>query len=342
VAGGQIDIRRGDLTPPQKAAALVLAIGTQQASRLLEYLDEREVEALAAEIANLRVLPTEVLQDVLEELRGEGAAREAVLHGGVEYAKELLAHWKGDRAEEIVERIVSASMATPFNFLMDVEPAELVQYLQGEHPQIIAVVLSYLPSAHAAAVLSGLEPGLRGEVAIRIASMDRVPTELIRRAEESLRKHLGSTGSQTEVSQRGGVKELANILNSADRTTERAILSSLESYSTELADQVRSLMFLFEDIVQLRDRDIQEILRSVEPQVLALAMKGVSEEVREVVLRNLSERARETLLEEIETLGAVRVRDVEEAQAKVVAVIRQLDEEGKIVMRRDGEGGLVE
>lgn len=338
----QLDIRRGNLTPPQKAAALVVAIGTREASKLLEYLDEEEIEVLAAEIANLRHLPSEVLHEVLEELQGEAAAREAVLRGGVEYAKELLSTWKGGRAEEIVERIVSASLATPFSFLLEVEPAELVQYLQGEHPQTIAVVLAHLPPTHAATVLSGLEPALRSDVAVRIARMERVPTELIRRAEESLRAQLGRTGTQTELTQRGGVKELANILNSADRATERAILSGLESYSPELADQVRSLMFLFEDIVQLRDRDIQEILRSVEPQVLALAMKGVSEEVREVVLRNLSERARQTLLEEVETLGAVRVRDVEEAQSKIVAVIRRLDEEGKIVMRHDGEGALVE
>lgn len=338
----QLDIKRGNLTPPQKAAALVVAIGTRQASKLLEYLDEAEIEALAAEIANLRHLPAEVLQEVLEELQGEAAAREAVLRGGVEVARELLAEWKGGRAEEIVERIVSASLATPFSFLLDVEPAELVQFLQGEHPQTIAVVLAHLPPTHAATILAGLEPSLRSDVAIRIARMERVPAELIRRAEETLRAHLGRTGSQTELTQRGGVKELATILNSADRATERAILSGLESYSPELADQVRSLMFLFEDIVQLRDRDIQEVLRGVEPQVLALAMKGVSEEVREVVLRNLSERARQTLLDEMEALGAVRVRDVEEAQAKIVAVIRRLDEEGKIVMRHDGEGALVE
>lgn len=338
----QLDIRRGDLTPPQKAAALVVAIGPREAAKLLEYLDESEIEALAIEVAKLQALPGEILEEVLEELRGEAVAREAILRGGIDYAKELLTSWKGDRATEIVERIERASLDAPFSFLMNVEPAELVQYLHGEHPQLIAVVLSYLPPAHAAAILSRLDPSLRGDVAIRIASMDRVPTELVRRAEESLRKRLISTGSQTEVTQRGGVKELATILNSADRSTERAILSSLETHSAELADRVRSLMFLFEDIVQLRDRDIQEVLRTVEPQVLALAMKGVGEEVREVVLRNLSERARETLLEEMETLGAVRVRDVEEAQAKVVAVIRRLDEEGKIVMRGDAEGGLVE
>jgi flagellar motor switch protein FliG len=337
-----IETRRPTLTPPQKAAALIIAIGTKEASRLLAYLDENEVEQLAAEIASLRQLPGEVLQEIVNEFHAEAVAHTAVLRGGIEFAKDLLSEWEGPRSDEIVERLMSQQLATPFSFLMDVEPQELVQYLQGEHPQTVAVALSYLPAGRAATVLSGLDPGLRGEVAVRIASMDRISPEFVRRMEESLQARLGSVSSPTELTHRGGVKELANILNSAERTTERAILSSLESHSADLADEVRSLMFLFEDIVSLRDRDVQEVLRTVEPSALALAVKGVSEEVRDVVLRNLSDRARQTLLEETEALGAVRVREVEEAQAKIVSAIRKLDEEGKIIMRRDSEGGLVE
>lgn len=330
------------LSPSQKAAALVVAIGAKEASRLLSYLDEAEIELLAAEIANLPQLPGSVLEEVLADLHAEAVARGAVLKGGVEFARELLTEWKGSRGEEIVERIVSASMAIPFRFLVDVDPQELVRFLQGEHPQTVAVVLSYLPAAKAAAVLSGLDPSLRGDVAVRIATMDRIAPEVIRRVEESLKLRLGSLASATELMHRGGVKELANILNNSDRATERAILSSLESYAPELADEVRSLMFLFEDIVGLRDRDIQEVLRNVEPTTLALALKGVPGEVRDAVFRNLSERARQTLLEEIEVLGAVRIREVEEAQSKIVALIRRLDEEGKIIMRRESEGGIVE
>ena len=336
------EARRVVLSPPQKAAALIVAIGTKEASRLLAFLDEAEVEQLAAEIANLRQLPGEVLQEILTEFHAEAVAHTAVLRGGIDFAKDLLSEWQGPKGDEIVERIMSQQLATPFSFLMDVEPSELVQYLQGEHPQTVAVALSHLPAARAATVLSGLDPGLRGEVAVRIASMDRISPEFVRRMEESLRLRLGSVSSPTELTHRGGVKELANILNNAERTTERAILSSLESHSTELADEVRSLMFLFEDIVGLRDRDIQEVLRTVDPASLALAVKGVSEDVRETVLRNLSDRARQTLLEETESLGAVRVREVEEAQGKIVSAIRKLDEEGKIMMRRDSEGGLVE
>lgn len=330
------------LSPSQKAAALVVAIGAKEASRLLSYLDEAEIELLAAEIANLPQLPGSVLEEVLADLHAEAVARGAVLKGGVEFARELLIEWKGSRGEEIVERIVSASMAIPFRFLVDVDPQELVQFLQGEHPQTVAVVLSYLPATKAAAVLAGLDPSLRGEVAVRIATMDRIAPEVIRRVEESLKLRLGSLSSATEVLHRGGVKELANILNNSDRATERAILSSLESHAPELADEVRSLMFLFEDIVGLRDRDIQEVLRNVEPTTLALALKGVPGEVRDAVFRNLSERARQTLLEEMEALGAVRIREVEEAQSKIVALIRKLDEEGKIIMRRESEGGIVE
>lgn len=330
------------LSPAQKAAALMVAIGAKEASRVLSFLDEEEVELLAGEIVRLRHLPSSVLDEVIREFKEENGVLDAVVKGGVEYARELLNEWKGSKAQDIVDRVIGASLAQPFRFLIDVEPQQIVQYLQSEHPQTAALVLSYLHPTQAARVLSGLEPVLRAEVAMRIASMDRVSPEVVRQVEESLRNRMGAVSSPTEVSQKGGVKELAAILNSGDRTTERAILASFETYDPKLAEEVRALMFVFEDIVSLRDRDIQEALRNVDMGTLALALKGVNEQVRDAVLRNLSERARETLVEEMETLGAVRIREVEEAQSKVVAVIRRLDEEGKIVMRRDTEGGLVE
>jgi flagellar motor switch protein FliG len=337
----EIEPTRIRLSQPQKAAALVMAVGTKEASALLGFLTESEVEQLAAEIASLRQLPGEVLEDVIEELHEEAVARSAVLTGGIDYARDLLSAWKGTRGEEILQKIVHQSQESPFSFLADVEPQELVQYLQGEHPQTLALVLSHLPAGQSASVLSLIDPALQSEVAIRIAHMDRISPEVVRRVEESLRSRMGFFNTSA-MSQRGGVRELAGILNSTDRTTERAILSGLENHDEELAEEVRSLMFLFEDIIGLNDRDIQEVLRTIDPKSLALALKGVGDDVRDAVMRNVSERARETLQEEIEVLGAVRIKEVEEAQTKIVASIRKLDEEGKIIMRRDAEGGLVE
>jgi flagellar motor switch protein FliG len=330
-----------DLTSPQKAAAVVLAIGAERAAEILTYLSESEVEQLATEVASLRALPVEELEAVVAELHEEAMGQHYMMEGGIEYARDMLVKWKGSRGEEILDRLVHAGQNTPFDFVAEVEPEQLVQFVQGEHPQTVALLLSYLPSSYSSRVLAGLPPDVRGEVAIRIASMDKISPEVIRRVEASIRARIGSVGA-AELTHRGGIKELASILNMSDRTTERAIIATLSEHDAEMAEDVRSLMFLFEDIVTLMDRDIQEVLRTLEPRTLALAMKGVRGEVREAVLRNMSDRARELLTDEIAVLGAVRLREVETAQSEVVASIRKLDEEGKITMRRDADGGLVE
>lgn len=330
-----------ELTAPQKAAAIMIAVGPERAKKLLAHMNEAEVELIVNEIATLRGVPMEILEGVARELHEQAIAQRFIIEGGVEYARDLLSSWKGERGNEIIERLVHAQASQPFDFLADVEPEQLVQFIGSEHPQTVAVVLSYLPPSYSAKVMALLDPSLRGEVALRIASMDKISPEVIRRVEESIRTRLGTVGS-AELTQRGGIKELANILNSSDRTVERAILTTLAEHDPDMAESVRSLMFLFEDIVTMEDRDVQEVLRSVDTRTLALAVKGVREDVRTKVLKNLSERARDTLIEEIETLGAVRLKDVEAAQSTVVGVIRKLDEEGKITMRRDAEGGFVE
>jgi flagellar motor switch protein FliG len=330
------------LKPRQKAATLMLAIGSKNAASVLRYLTEDEVEGLAMEIAKLGSVPREVQNEVLLEFYETATAQRYVLEGGIDYARQILEQWKGSRGDEILDRLLQTVQVTPFNFLAQIEPDHLLQFLQDEHPQTVTLILSHLPYAYSAKVLAGLSESKQGEVAMRLATLDRIAPEVVRRVEDNLKLRLGSVTHSELTAQRDGVKDLAEMLNQVDRTTERAILATLAEQDPELADRVRALMFVFEDVATLHDRDIQEILRNVDTKGLALAMKGVREDVRQAIFRNLSERAALSLQEEIEMLGAVKMRDVEEAQTKIVAVIRGLDEGGKIVVRRSAEGGMVE
>jgi flagellar motor switch protein FliG len=332
----------GALVPRQKAATLMIAIGPKNAASVLKFLTEDEVELLATEIARMGAVPRETQNSVLEEFYEEALIHRYVLEGGVEYAREILEQWQGSRGEEILERLMQSIQITPFSFLSQIEPDQLLQFLQDEHPQTVSLVLSHLPHSYSARVLAGLGEDKQGEVAMRLATMDRISPDVIRRVEDTLKLRLGSVTHAELTAQRDGVKDLAEMLNQVDRTTERAILTTLADTDPELAEKVRALMFVFEDVSTLADRDIQEMLRGVETKTLALAMKGVREDVRQAIFRNLSERASMSLKEEIEILGAVKMKDVEEAQSKIVNVIRNLDEMGKIVLRRSAEGGMVE
>src|SRR3989440_7067257 len=327
-----------DLTRRQKAAALMMAVGSDHAAELMTFLNETEVEALAKEIAALREVPLGALRQVVEDLYTQIEGRSGMLEGGIDYARELLARWRGP-GEEVAERIVPAADA-PFRFLSEVDPEELVQIVADEHPQTLALVLSHLPASYAAKVLEGLDTVLQAEVALRVATMERVAPEVVRRAEHVIHQRL-SAAPTPQQARRGGPKDLAGILNRTNKETEGAVLRGLAERRPEIAEEVSALMFFFDDITTLRDRDLQEILRSVEPKDLALAVKGVRDVVREAVTRNISDRAREALLEEMEVLGAVRVTDVEAARARIVAQIRALDEAGEILLRRDGRGGPI-
>lgn len=318
----------------------MMAVGPELAAELLAFLSEAEVEALAKEIAALQEVPVGALQQVLDEVLAQASGRTGVIEGGLDYARELLARWQGPGGE-IAARIAHGAVDAPFRFLADVEPAEVTQLLADEHPQTLALVLAYLPASYAARVVEGLDREVQADVALRVATMDRVSAEVVRRTEQVMRQRVGvSAGARQD--QKGGAKELAGILNKMSKEMEGAVLQSLSVARPELAEKVRSLMFVFDDITSLRDRDLQEVLRTVEPKDLALAVKGVPDEVRDAVTRNISDRARESLQEEIEVLGAVRLTDVEAARSRIIAQIRALDEAGKIVLRRDAGGGLVE
>jgi flagellar motor switch protein FliG len=327
-----------DLDGTQKAAVLLMALGTERAARVLRELREQEVTELMAEVARLSDVRPEVIGDVLEEFEVTSQARRHIAVGGVEVARELLeASLGAAKADEIFDRLSMAFVSAPFEFVRRIDPRMLLSYLRDEHPQTIALLLAYMNSDAAALVLSGLPEEVQRDVAIRIATMDRTSPDVITTVEQALEKRLASVAQQGDLSSAGGVQTLVEVLNRSDRGTERLIFEGLEIHDPELADEVRSRMFVFEDIITLDDRSVQQILRQVDTKDLALALKGVRDEVRSKVMSNLSTRAAENLEAEIEVLGAVRLKNVEEAQGAVVRVIRALEDAGQIVLVRSND-----
>ncbi len=325
------------MTGLRKAAILLVRMGKEYSARVLAGLSETEVEELSTEIARLGKLEPDVVGDVIDEFYAMATTKHAGA-GGLQYARELLEASLGpERATLILDRLQASMTDMPFNFLSHADPRQLLSYVQHEHPQTIALVLAHVPSALASSILSGLAPEVQSDVAHRIAVMDRTSPEVIRQVEVALQRKLSTVLQPDELSTVGGLGPLVDIINRADRTTERLILEALEARSPEIAEEIRRRMFMFEDIVNLDDRSVQLVLRQVEPADLATALKGVSDAVRDKVTGNLSERGRENLLEEIDLLGPVKVKMVEEAQQKIVSVIRSLEDSGQIEIQRGGE-----
>jgi flagellar motor switch protein FliG len=329
------------MTGLRKAAILLVRMGKEYSSRVLASLSEAEVEELSAEIARLGKLETDVVGDVIDEFYAMATTKHAGA-GGMAYARELLEASLGtERATLILDRLQASMNDMPFNFLSHADPSQVLSYVQHEHPQTIALVLAHVPSALASSILSGLPPEVQSDVAHRIAVMDRTSPEVIRQVEVALQRKLSSVLQPDELSTVGGLQPLVDIINRADRTTERLILEALEQRNPEIAEELRRRMFMFEDIVNLDDRSVQLVLRQVEPSDLATALKGVNDAVRDKVTGNLSERGRENLLEEIDLLGPVKVKMVEEAQQKIVSVIRSLEDSGQIEIQRGEQEELI-
>ncbi len=336
-----VDPITGELTGLRKAAVLLLQMGKEESVRVLSLLRETEVEELSAEIARLGTVPAVDADLVLAEFH-EVTSRERGARGGLDLVRDLLQETLGEeRATEIVDRLSATMTDVPFGFLNHADPRQVLSYLQNEHPQTIALVLSHVPAATASRILSGLAPDLQADVAHRIAVMDRTSPEVVRQLEATLERKLSSVLQPTEMSAVGGVQPLVDIINRADRGTEKMILEGLERRSPDLAEQVRRKMFMFEDIVHLEDRAIQLVVREVESGDLALALKNVAATVADKITRNLSERGRDNLTEEIDLLGPVKLRQVEEAQAKIVAAIRRLESSGQIEISRSDEDEYV-
>jgi flagellar motor switch protein FliG len=333
---------RPELPGLRKAAVFLAQMSKEEAGVLLSKLRPREVESITRELMRLNAVEPEDVDGVLTEFHAMMTAQRFVGRGGVDFAREILAAGLGeDKADGILQRLNVVYTEVPFASLRNADVRQLVTFLKDEHPQVIALVLAHLTAAQSAEVLSGFPPEQQAEVAHRIATMDRTSPEMVRLVEEELGRRMGSLLAHQDMTTVGGVETLVEIINRSPRPTERSILEWLDSTDPELAEQVRAQMFVFEDIVTIDDRSLQLVLREVEANDLATALKGVREDVREKVARNLSERAAENLLEEIELLGPVRTRTVEEAQGKVVGVIRTLEEQGVLTISRGGEDDFV-
>lgn len=334
----------GTIPGIRKAAVLMVQLGRDRAAKVMSKLPEPIVEELTAEIVRLQTVTAAEANAVLSETHNALFSDENAGRGGLDLAKELLAQSVGaERAEEILERLGATLAEMPFETMRRSDPRQLITFLADEHPQTIALVLAHLAPQQSAIVLSGFEQKLQADVAQRIALMERASPDIIRLVERELERRMATVMSGTqEMAAVGGVTPLVAIINRADRSTERLILEGLETVNTELAEEVRKQMFIFEDITSLDDKAIQLVLRNVESGDLSLALKGVSAAVREKIMRNLSTRAAENLAEEIELLGPKRLSEVEEAQAKIVTEIRALEASGQIMIMRGGDEALVE
>jgi flagellar motor switch protein FliG len=314
-----------------------MVLGPDLGGDVIKHLDEDQIENLTLELARLDRVTPEQRDEVISDFYESALAQEYISEGGIAQAKEILVHAFGiERAEELISRITAAMQVLPFEFLKKADPAQVLSFIQDEHPQTISLILAYMPVNNAAMILSKLPGDLRADVAARIAMMEQTPPEVIRRVEQVLEKKVSSILNQ-EMTQAGGPKALVDLLNRVDRSTERFILETLSDNNPELADAVKNMMFVFEDVVQLDDRAIQAVLREVDTRELSTALKGVGPEVQNKIYKNMSERAVAMLKEDMEFMGPVRLRVVEESQQKIVAVIRKLEESGEIVLSRSGE-----
>ena len=330
-----------DYTGIQKAAILLIALGPERSADIFKHLKEDEIEELTLEIANTRSVSPQVKEDVLNEFYQICLAQQYIAEGGIGYAKELLDKALGeDRAKEVITKLTASLQVRPFEFVRKTDPSQLLNFIQDEHPQTIAMILSYLTSAQAALVIGALPPEKQADVAKRIAMMDRTSPDVIKEVERVLEKKLSSLVNQ-DYTIVGGVDAIVNILNTVDRTTEKHIMESLEIEEPELADEIRKKMFVFEDILLLDDRAIQRVLRDVDNADLGVALQAANEEVQNVIFKNLSKRLAAMIKEDMEFMGPVRMKDVEEAQQKVVSVIRKLEDSGEIVISRGGGDEIV-
>jgi flagellar motor switch protein FliG len=330
-----------ELSGRQKAAIFLVTLGSEISAEIFQHLREDEIESLTFEIARLDNVDSEDRDRVLMEFKELMMAQDFITSGGIDYARELLEKSLGSqKAVDIINRLTSSLQVRPFDFIRRTDPAHLLNFIQQEHPQTISLILAYLEPQKASAILGSLSHELQSDVARRIATMDRTSPETLREVERVLEKKL-STLSSEDFTAAGGVENIVEIINLVDRTTEKAIIESLEEEDPELAEEIKKRMFVFEDIVLLDDRAIQKVLREVDTAELAKALRGVEAEVQDKIFRNMSKRASALLKEEMEYMGPIRLKDVEETQQKIVAIIRKLEDQGEIVVARSGEDEMV-
>lgn len=329
------------ITGLQKAAILLIALGPEKSSNIFKHLKEDEIEELTLEIANTRTITPQVRDEVLDEFYQVCLAQQYIAEGGINYAKEVLEKSFGvDKARDVIGKLTASLQVKPFEFVRKTDPSQLLNFIQDEHPQTIALILSYLSAAQSALIISALSPDRQADVAKRIAVMDRTSPDIIKEVEKVLESKLASLVNQ-DYTIVGGVDAVVEILNTVDRGTEKHIMETLEIEEPELADEIRKKMFVFEDILLLDDRAIQRVLRDVDNSDLAIALKGSNEEVQNAIFNNLSKRLAVMIKEDMEFMGPVRMKDVEEAQQKIVNIIRKLEDSAEIVISRGGGDEIV-
>ncbi len=321
----------------EKAAILLIALGRECSAEIFKHLKDEDIEQLTLEITNMRRVEPEVKEEVLQEFYKICLAKNYISEGGIDYAREILESAMGNqKALEVITKLTSSLQVKPFDFVRKTDPNQLLNFIQYESPQTIALIFSYLEPSQAGSVLASLPHEVQTEIVERIAMMDRTSPEYIKEIERILERKLSSMGAQ-DYTAVGGIQTIVDIINSVDRGTEKNILTSLEAYNPELVDEIRKRMFVFEDIAKLENRYIQRVLKDVENDDLTKALKGASQDVANIIFANMSKRLQQMIQEDMEYMGPVRVRDVEEAQQKIVNVVRRLEEAGEIVSGR-GQG----
>lgn len=329
------------LTGKQKAAVFLVSLGPEISSSVFRYLKEDEIEALTFEIARIDKIEPDEKQKVLEEFQELMMAQEFITRGGIDYARDVLEKAMGtQKAAELINRFTSSLQTRPFDFIRRTDPQHLLNFIQSEHPQTIALILAYLEPQKASLILGSLPHEIQADVAKRIATMDRTSPDVLREVERVLERKLSTLASE-DFTSAGGIETIVEVLNLVDRGTEKTIIEALEDDDPELAEEIKKRMFVFEDIVLLDDRSIQKVLREVDSQELAKALKAVDSEVQDKIFRNMSKRASALLKEDMDFMGPIRLRDVEESQQKIVNIIRKLEEQGDIVIARAGEDEIV-
>jgi flagellar motor switch protein FliG len=333
--------RERELTGKQKAAVLLISLGPDVSASVYKHLSEEEIEKLTLEISGVKKVETESKEEILEEFHNIAIAQDYISQGGIGYAKTVLEKALGtDQATAIINRLTSSLQVRPFDFARKADAAQILNFIQNEHPQTIALILSYLDPQQSGQILSELPQEVQADIARRIAIMDGTSPEVISEVESILERKLSSTVTQ-DYTQTGGVEAVVEVLNGVDRSTEKTILDALEIQDPELAEEIKKRMFVFEDIVTLDGRSIQRVIRDCDNEDLLLSLKVSSDEVKEIVFKNMSNRMVETLKEEMEFMGPVRLRDVEEAQSRIVAIIRRLEEAGEIIIARGGGDDII-
>ncbi|MDR1668632.1 MAG: flagellar motor switch protein FliG [Oscillospiraceae bacterium] len=329
------------LSGREKAAILLIALGKEYSSKIFRHLKDEEIEQLTLDITNVKRVDGAQKDAIIQEFYEECLTQSYLSEGGIDYARELLeASIGSQRAYELINRLTSSLQVRPFDFARKADPNQILTFMQNEHPQTIALVLSYLEPEMSAAILSKLPIDKQTQVVVRISTMDRTSPEYVREVERILDRKLSSMGMD-DFTMVGGIQSIVDILNAADRTTERRVLEELEIENGDLVDEIRRKMFVFEDIIKLDKRAIQRVLKEVENADLTVALKNATDELRGLIFENMSKRLSDMIKEDMEYMGPVRVRDVEDAQQKIVNVIRKLQDAGEIIISRGQEDELV-